>query len=75
MLRMNFLMHLVTTDSSEMVLSTVTINWCDWNEVGMAVRAIDNFSEVYGAKRETTTAVSPSEGVDIFLRIIGSEHR
>ena len=40
----------------------------------MAVRAIDYFSEVYGAKIETTTAASPSEGVDIFLRIIGSEH-
>jgi acyl carrier protein len=53
---------------------TVTINWCGWSEVGMAVRAIDNFSEVYGTKKEQTTAVSPSEGVDIFLRIIGSEH-
>jgi acyl carrier protein len=40
----------------------------------MAVRAIDYFSDVYGVKREQTTAVSPSEGVDIFLRIIGSEH-
>jgi NAD(P)-dependent dehydrogenase (short-subunit alcohol dehydrogenase family)/acyl carrier protein len=49
---------------------TVTINWCDWSEVGMAVRAIDN----YRTKREIKTAVSPSEGVDIFLRIIGSEH-
>ena len=53
---------------------TVTINWCGWNEVGMAVRATDYFSEVYGAKIETTTDISPSEGVDIFLRIIGSEH-
>jgi NAD(P)-dependent dehydrogenase (short-subunit alcohol dehydrogenase family)/acyl carrier protein len=55
---------------------TVTINWCGWSEVGMAVRASDNFSEVYGyvTKKEQTTAVSPSEGVDIFLRIIGSEH-
>ena len=53
---------------------TVTINWCGWSEVGMAVRAIDYYSEVYGVKIETTTAVSPSEGVDIFLRIIGSEH-
>jgi acyl carrier protein len=40
----------------------------------MAVRAIDYFSEVYGVKREQTKAVSPSEGVDIFLRIIGSQH-
>ncbi|MBT8407960.1 MAG: polyketide synthase, partial [Deltaproteobacteria bacterium] len=53
---------------------TVTINWCGWSEVGMAVRAINYFSEVYGAKIETTTAVSPSEGIDIFLRIIGSGH-
>jgi acyl carrier protein len=53
---------------------TVTINWCDWIEVGMSVRAIDNFSEVYGVKREMKTGISPSEGVDIFLRIIGSEY-
>jgi acyl transferase domain-containing protein/acyl carrier protein len=53
---------------------SVTINWCGWSEVGMAVRAIDYFSEVYGVKRESTAAVSPSEGVDIFLRIIGGEH-
>jgi NAD(P)-dependent dehydrogenase (short-subunit alcohol dehydrogenase family)/acyl carrier protein len=58
---------------------TVTINWCDWNQVGMSVRAIDYYKEVYGAKIETTTAVSPkaispSEGVNIFLRIIGSEY-
>jgi acyl carrier protein len=53
---------------------TVTINWCGWSEVGMAVRAADYFSEVHGVKIETTTRVSPPEGVDIFLRIIGSEH-
>ncbi|MGD9250887.1 MAG: SDR family NAD(P)-dependent oxidoreductase, partial [Desulfobacterales bacterium] len=53
---------------------TATINWCGWSEVGMAVRAIDHFQEVYGAQIETTTDISPSEGVDIFLRVIGSEH-
>jgi acyl carrier protein len=40
----------------------------------MAVRAIDYYKEVYGSNIETTTDVSPSEGVDIFLRVIGSEH-
>ena len=53
---------------------TVTINWCDWSEVGMSVRAIDYFSKAYNCKIETTTAISPSEGIDIFLRILNSEH-
>jgi acyl transferase domain-containing protein/acyl-CoA synthetase (AMP-forming)/AMP-acid ligase II/acyl carrier protein len=53
---------------------TVTINWPGWSEVGMAERSTDYFSEVYGAKIEKPTRVSPSEGVDIFLRVIGGDY-
>jgi NAD(P)-dependent dehydrogenase (short-subunit alcohol dehydrogenase family)/acyl carrier protein len=53
---------------------TVTINWPGWSEVGMAERSTDYFSEVYGVKIEKPTRVSTSEGVDIFLRVIGGDY-
>jgi acyl transferase domain-containing protein/acyl carrier protein len=53
---------------------TVTINWCDWREVGMSVRAMDYFSKTYNCQIESPTAISPAQGVDIFLRILTSEH-
>ncbi len=48
---------------------TVTINWVDWKEVGMAVRTLKEKN--LDIDKELTDAVVPSEGIEIFNRILG----
>ena len=54
---------------------TVTINWCDWNERGMAVEAKKRWAQVHrvsGKSLEFENALSNAEGVDVFSRILRS---
>jgi acyl transferase domain-containing protein/acyl carrier protein len=47
---------------------TVTINWVDWKEVGMAVRTLEEKNLDIDA--ELPDAVIPREGIEIFKRIL-----
>lgn len=61
---------------------TVTINWDDWQEVGMTAEAVE--SEKYGKKhsisqeqffdsfKSTFSFMSPSEGIEVLQCILGS---
>ncbi|MFN6560833.1 MAG: SDR family oxidoreductase [Nostoc sp. ChiSLP01] len=54
---------------------TVSINWDDWQEVGMSVEAVKNaVKRNYNILEEEylQNALLPSEGVDVFMRILGS---
>ncbi len=61
-------------------LFTVTIDWDDWKEVGMSVRAL---KKQYGDKDDSSQlelrledALTPSEGVEVFCRIMENQwHR
>jgi acyl transferase domain-containing protein/acyl carrier protein len=54
---------------------TVTIDWNDWTEVGMAIRAANKRnagSSLPGnsAGSENILSISPAEGIDVFRRIV-----
>ncbi len=54
---------------------TVSINWDDWQEVGMSVEAVKNaVKRNYNILEENylQNALLPSEGVDVFQRILDS---
>ncbi|AUB43298.1 Non-ribosomal peptide synthetase component F (plasmid) [Nostoc flagelliforme CCNUN1] len=54
---------------------TVSINWDDWQEVGMSVEAVKNaVKRNYNVIEEKylQNALLPSEGVDVFMRILNS---
>jgi acyl transferase domain-containing protein/acyl carrier protein len=57
---------------------TITINWADWLEVGMVMGALDKMHNSDPVKFNAAVqaisdfALSPSEGVDVFKRIIQS---
>ena len=51
----------------------VTINWGDWQEVGMTVRAEKQFIETFGIANRLLVPLnsfSPSEGISLFRRIL-----
>jgi len=58
---------------------TVSINWDDWQEVGMSVEAVKNaVKRNYNIVEEKylQNALLPAEGIDVFLRILDSSlHR
>ena len=50
-----------------------TINWDDWQEVGITVRAQKQFAETYGIQDQILDPLdsfSPAEGVDLFRRLL-----
>ncbi|MGD2085135.1 MAG: SDR family NAD(P)-dependent oxidoreductase [Candidatus Aminicenantes bacterium] len=50
---------------------TVTIDWNDWAEVGMAVRAAKKNSPPNSRKEsESLLSISPAEGIDVFHSIL-----
>lgn len=54
---------------------TVSINWDDWQKVGMSVEAVKNAARInYNILEEKylQNALLPSEGVDVFRRILDS---
>ena len=59
---------------------TVSINWDDWQEVGMSVEAVKNAAKIncnileekYLEENYLQNALLPSEGVDVFMRILDS---
>ncbi|MEH2381697.1 MAG: SDR family oxidoreductase [Nostoc sp.] len=54
---------------------TVSVNWDDWQEVGMSVEAVKNaVKRNYNIIEEKylQNALLPSEGVDVFMRILDS---
>ncbi|NER82688.1 MAG: SDR family oxidoreductase, partial [Leptolyngbya sp. SIO1D8] len=57
---------------------TVTINWDDWEEVGMTVEASKNRKhnvyqeQIFDSFMSTTSSISPSEGIAVLQRILGS---
>ncbi len=51
---------------------TVTINWLDWMEVGMSVRALKKKFGDADFQSGFEDAVTPSQGVEIFKRILGA---
>lgn len=56
---------------------TTSVNWCDWQEVGMSVKAIHHQREDEEALKDKLsrlkqTAITPAEGVSVFEKIIRS---
>ncbi|MBP5973105.1 SDR family oxidoreductase [Brasilonema sp. CT11] len=54
---------------------TVSIDWDDWQKVGMSVEAVKNAAKInYNILEEEylQNALLPSEGVEVFLRILDS---
>lgn len=54
---------------------TVSINWDDWQEVGMSVEAVKNAAKInYNILEENhlQNALLPLEGVDVFKRILNN---
>jgi acyl transferase domain-containing protein/acyl carrier protein len=60
---------------------TVSINWCDWQEVGMAVDSRKRWAEMHGIIEDSDTyrealslreGLAPSEGAEVFRRILGA---
>jgi acyl transferase domain-containing protein/acyl carrier protein len=60
---------------------TVSINWCGWQKVGMAVEARKRWARMHGIAPDSAAAkealsvsdgLSPSEATDVFQRILGS---
>jgi acyl transferase domain-containing protein/thioesterase domain-containing protein/acyl carrier protein len=51
---------------------TVSINWDDWQEVGMSVEAVKQAANKYGilANRYLQNGLLPKEGIDVFMRIL-----
>jgi len=49
---------------------TVTINWDDWEEVGMSVEARKN--QKHRIFQESVPTLSPLEGIEVLRRILGS---
>ncbi|MDF5715349.1 MAG: SDR family oxidoreductase [Rhizonema sp. NSF051] len=59
--------------ASQNTTFTVSVNWDDWQEVGMAVEALKHAVERnYGILEEQylENALLPSEGVDVFMHIL-----
>ncbi|HYC28676.1 MAG TPA: SDR family NAD(P)-dependent oxidoreductase, partial [Chitinophagaceae bacterium] len=59
------------------IKNKICINWCDWQEVGMAMKAIDSLfnSDVTRQKEMeqfNAMAIHPREGVDAFARVCNS---
>jgi len=62
---------------------TVAINWSDWQEVGMSVEARKNWakrqgilegSSVYKEALSLRDGLAPSEGIEVFYRILGTSY-
>jgi acyl transferase domain-containing protein/acyl carrier protein len=54
---------------------TVAINWNDWLDVGMSIEAVKRIVKKYDISQEKTLladAVLPSEGVEVFERILNN---
>ncbi|MBD2355236.1 SDR family NAD(P)-dependent oxidoreductase [Tolypothrix sp. FACHB-123] len=54
---------------------TVAINWNDWLDVGMSIEAVKRIVKKYDISQEKTLladAVIPSEGVEVFERVLNS---
>ncbi len=54
---------------------TITINWDDWQEVGMAVAAIEGLAKSWGEKDPESyliDAILPDEGYDVFCKSVNS---
>jgi amino acid adenylation domain-containing protein len=51
---------------------TVSINWNDWQEVGMAVDTLDYWTRTFDAEPETLLrdAIKPDEGIEVLNRIL-----
>ena len=51
---------------------TVSINWDDWQEVGMSVKAVKQAGNKYGilANRYLQNGLLPKEGIDVLMRIL-----
>jgi acyl transferase domain-containing protein/acyl carrier protein len=55
----------------------ICINWCDWQEVGMAMKAIDALFNADGSRQKeieqfNATAILPKEGVEAFAKVCNS---
>ncbi|WP_394751321.1 type I polyketide synthase [Spongiimicrobium salis] len=58
-------------------LPTVVINWCDWLDVGMTVKTNKknyNTTDINEVNAKIENGITPSEGVDIFYKCLGSAH-
>ncbi len=56
---------------------TATINWDDWQEIGMTVRAEREFAKTYGIEDrvfDPLDSFSPAEGVTLFSRVLHHRH-
>jgi len=59
--------------NSKHSIFTVTINWDDWEEVGMSVEAIKNKKHTIDQEHVLTfPSMSSSEGIEVLQRILGS---
>ncbi len=59
--------------TSQNATFTVTINWDDWQEVGMSVEAVKQAAnKKYGilANQYLQNGLLPQEGIDVFMRIL-----
>jgi amino acid adenylation domain-containing protein len=54
---------------------TVSVNWDAWQEVGMAVAAVEQVSQSQNSDVPDLLkdAIAPAEGIDIFRRVLGAE--
>lgn len=55
---------------------TVSINWCDWKDVGMSVKAAEKWGERLKTDTEALlkAAITISEGMDVLNCALGSSH-
>ncbi|MDQ1350671.1 MAG: hypothetical protein QG657_973 [Acidobacteriota bacterium] len=51
---------------------TVTIDWCDWSEVGMAIKAA-KAANLSTDLSDNILAISPSQGIQVFDRILEND--
>ncbi|OQY27942.1 MAG: hypothetical protein B6244_08890 [Candidatus Cloacimonetes bacterium 4572_55] len=56
-------------------LFTVAINWTDWVEVGLSVKAAEKWAESYDGPSLLLDEITPTEGVEIFQRIVESTYQ
>ena len=55
----------------------VAIAWDDWTEIGMSVRAAEDFSRIYGDRVnlvDELNSFSPKDGVRVFEQILAAGH-
>ncbi|MGE5340373.1 MAG: amino acid adenylation domain-containing protein [Candidatus Omnitrophota bacterium] len=49
------------------------INWCDWKQVGMSVKALKRQHGEIDVDAQRPDALLPSEGIEVFMRVMESQ--